>query len=583
MKQLNSFGLKAKLLALVFFAVTVIGGLSFYSNHLVQKFQNTVEFLGNQRIPLTEKLGYIREASNGVPRFMWLALAQSPASPERKKSLEKVKTYLKTLTESLEEIKKFQLVQEAREQLNEIELVLPSLIEVVKAGTTALDSGSIEGDRIAKSVLMEKMPPSALKITSGVSTLGDIITKKNKTVLEESKKEASSSIQMLIWVCTLTVLLFSVIGFFYASSLAKVLRTVSRMLGESSNHVAVAAEQISAASLSLASTSAEQAAAVEQTSAALEEITSMVESTVRHAESGLQNAEDVMKASQEGNESMKNLAAAMAEVMNSNKKIEALVKVIDEIGEKTRIIDEIVFQTKLLSFNASVEAERAGEHGRGFGVVAQEVGNLAQLSGKAALEISAIVKSSTKEAHNIVSENKVKVEKGNRHVLETAKILEGIQQNTESVVSGSRQILSASKEQSTGIRQISVAMDNINKAVQETAATSEESAGAGEELSVQAKHLDTLVSNLNDIVSGNKNQSSNHEASSANEAIKSNVSYVNFDRNFKNGPLENKYKDNSKEYNVLKKASSSSSGTGFGSGYPNYKNIKTDGDGWDKL
>ena len=66
--------------------------------------------------------------------------------------------------------------------------------------------------------------------------------------------------------------------------------------------------------------------------------------------------------------------------------------IIQEIEDKTKAIDEIVFQTKLLSFNASVEAERAGEHGRGFSVVAQEVGNLAQLSGKSAAEINEILK-----------------------------------------------------------------------------------------------------------------------------------------------------------------------------------------------
>ncbi|MDO9184284.1 MAG: methyl-accepting chemotaxis protein [Bacteriovorax sp.] len=87
------------------------------------------------------------------------------------------------------------------------------------------------------------------------------------------------------------------------------------------------------------------------------------------------------------------------------------------IDEKTKVIDDIVFQTKLLSFNASVEAARAGEQGKGFAVVAEEVGKLAQSSGEAAKEINLLLKEGVERINNIVSEsnNKIKflIEKGN--------------------------------------------------------------------------------------------------------------------------------------------------------------------------
>src|SRR5690606_36951178 len=117
-------------------------------------------------------------------------------------------------------------------------------------------------------------------------------------------------------------------------------------------------------------------------------------------------ANEVKQVSETANESMTKLEMSIKEILHSNEKIEQLVKVIGNIGEKTKVMDEIVFQTKLLSFNASVEAERAGEHGRGFAVVAQEVGNLAQMSGKSAQEIAEIVKSSIQEAEAITTENK---------------------------------------------------------------------------------------------------------------------------------------------------------------------------------
>ena len=75
------------------------------------------------------------------------------------------------------------------------------------------------------------------------------------------------------------------------------------------------------------------------------------------------------------------------------------------------MINDIVFQTKLLSFNASVEAERAGEHGKGFAVVAQEVGNLATMSGESAEEITKILDESVKMVQKLVSSNQVEIEK----------------------------------------------------------------------------------------------------------------------------------------------------------------------------
>ena len=73
---------------------------------------------------------------------------------------------------------------------------------------------------------------------------------------------------------------------------------------------------------------------------------------------------------------------------------------ISEIGNKTKVINDIVFQTKLLSFNASVEAARAGEHGKGFSVVAEEVGNLAHMSGNSAKEITQLLESSINRVNN---------------------------------------------------------------------------------------------------------------------------------------------------------------------------------------
>ena len=101
-----------------------------------------------------------------------------------------------------------------------------------------------------------------------------------------------------------------------------------------------------------------------------------------------------------GNEEM------VKQVNNSNEEVEKIISIIKTIGDRTKVINDIVFQTKLLSFNASVEAARAGEMGKGFSVVAEEVGNLAKMSGDAAQEISAILDDSITTVHSIIERTK---------------------------------------------------------------------------------------------------------------------------------------------------------------------------------
>jgi methyl-accepting chemotaxis protein len=79
------------------------------------------------------------------------------------------------------------------------------------------------------------------------------------------------------------------------------------------------------------------------------------------------------------------------EINASNEELRIIINIISDISEKTKVINDIVFQTRLLSFNASVEAARAGEHGKGFAVVAEEIGKLASVSGNSAKEINDIL------------------------------------------------------------------------------------------------------------------------------------------------------------------------------------------------
>ncbi len=186
---------------------------------------------------------------------------------------------------------------------------------------------------------------------------------------------------------------------------------------------------------------------------------------------------------EEGKSAVEQMANAMGDINSANDNImnqinqsnaqrTEILTVILEIGNKTKVINDIVFQTKLLSFNASVEAARAGEHGKGFAVVAEEVGNLAQMSGNAAKEISqmlaegnqkvAKIEANTKSSvESLIKEGKSKVEIGNNVAQQCGQILNSIVSNVGDVNRMAGEISLASQEQFMGVREITNAIGQL--------------------------------------------------------------------------------------------------------------------------
>ncbi len=159
-------------------------------------------------------------------------------------------------------------------------------------------------------------------------------------------------------------------------------------------------------------------------------------------------------------------------IENSNHRISEVVQVISEIDTKTKVINDIVFQTKLLSFNASVEAARAGEHGKGFSVVAEEIGKLAAMSGSSALEISVmlaeniekvnmIVKETNESIKELVSAGKEKVEIGKITATESDIVLDEVVRNISKATHWINEIMNSNLEQEKKILEIGQNMTEL--------------------------------------------------------------------------------------------------------------------------
>jgi len=300
----------------------------------------------------------------------------------------------------------------------------------------------------------------------------------------------------------------------------KTMTSVVEKLSEASGHVSTVSTQIAGSSQDLSESTTEQSASLQETAASLEELTAMVakntenakkaaESSVisqEKAELGKQSVEKMLQAIDEINQSNE---AIMGQIDMSNQKMEEVVRVIQDIGNKTKVINDIVFQTKLLSFNASVEAARAGEHGKGFAVVAEEVGNLAQMSGNAAKEITDMLGSSIAKVEGLLDETKVgvqalieqgkeKVEVGISVAHECNEVLNEIVTNVSDVSAMASEISGASQEQAQGITEINKAVAQLEVVTQRNSTTSQQTATSADVLYKQA---DTLIQAVSDLVS----------------------------------------------------------------------------------
>lgn len=329
----------------------------------------------------------------------------------------------------------------------------------------------------------------------------------------------------------------------FSSVMSKSIMSTVTELFKASNEVTDASSKIATQSTELSEAATEQAAAIQETMSAVDEIGATVEKNAESAQKSRMVSSNSRQSAEKGKSEMENMMQAISHISQSNdelanrmnestKQISEIVRLINDIGNKTKVINEIVFQTKLLSFNASVEAARAGEYGKGFAVVAEEVGNLAQMSGNAAKEISEMLENSIRQVEKIVSEtegqisslvsnSKNKIEFGTETARSCDTALDDILKNATEVDALINEIAQASTEQANGIREISKAVGQLDIVTQQNTAVSQQSSTAAEQLSAQAVDLNEVVNTLTSLVQGQSGKPASQKHRPSNSARKS--------------------------------------------------------------
>lgn len=264
---------------------------------------------------------------------------------------------------------------------------------------------------------------------------------------------------------------------------------------------ASAANQITSSSEELAAGAQEQTQQTTEVAGAVEEMTKTIYESSHNATEAAEQSRKARAMAENGKEKVEKTRIGIKRIVESSAEtaeiITSLATKSQQIGEITQVIDDIADQTNLLALNAAIEAARAGEQGRGFAVVADEVRKLAERTTKATKEIADTISEIQKEAKladQSMDTSSKAVNDGMYLTEEVAEALGNIFMETQKVSDNIMQVAAAAEQQSSAAEQISKNVEGISNITQESAAGTSQIARAAEDLSRLTVNLQRMVS-----------------------------------------------------------------------------------------
>ena len=333
-------------------------------------------------------------------------------------------------------------------------------------------------------------------ILSKIFALEQQLNVNTAEAVEASSKKMTANTYKLITAASFISIILLIVTW----SVLRMLSRISRELKEGVNVIGTSSAEIRTTVAEVSTGATETATAISETTTTIEEIrqTSMVASQKAN---NLQHSTDrASEISERGLESSEKMIEAIKKIDSQMKLISETILRLSEqnrsIGEITSTVADIADQSNLLAVNAAIEAAKAGEHGRGFTVVAQEIRSLAEQSKKSTLQVKAIlneIQKSVQHAVEVIHHGSETVNAGIELVSEDREIVEVLTATIEEAMQAAIQIASSSNQQMAGMDQIVPAMENIKQA-------SEQNVTGIRQVQTAVNELGELGQNLKDVI-----------------------------------------------------------------------------------
>lgn len=391
---------------------------------------------------------------------------------------------LKALEESLVDPEQQKIFGTLNQTVNQLDILNDELMSLVGSGKTA-------------EAIQRWKTNNARDLIEQVSTLFEEFRQRQITLVEDVKLRQESSLQTLVLVAILSASALTGSALFMNWFITQF---ISTQLNRASSSIVSSSSEIAATVAEQERATAQQAASVNQTTTTMDELNASARQVMEQAEAATMSAREALQESESGTQAveltMESMILLKDKVGAIAQQILRLSEQTNQIGNISTLVSDLANQTNMLALNAAVEAVRAGEHGRGFSVVASEIRKLADRSKQSAAQIGNLVadiQTAINSTVMVTDEGSKTVESGVIRSQETSNSLAGIQGAVDRVVLNNQQISLTIKQQVTAIQQVVEAMNSLNSAAQESASGIGQVKTGTQLLNEAAEELSTLV------------------------------------------------------------------------------------------